>query len=192
MQVLKFRVWFRVWDHGGRASPHAAAAAPLRRRGAMCARLAQTAVSATSRRTPCPPPTKPFTPQLWLEDALAAARELRPRLIVATTMHYIAGAYLIPDLIRRERARGREREPGATAAAAAAAVGPGAGERERPAAGANGVVAADGDVTAWEDDVRFVAAHTVLTHPTGDYAPATGGVGVTLPFAFLNRWVRAA
>ena len=92
--------------------------------------------------------------QHWLDDALVAARELRPRVVVATTMHHIAGAWLIPALLRRGGAP-HAREP---AAGGARPAGP-----------------------------QYVVAHTVLSTPTGGYAPATAAVGQTLPFAFLNR-----
>lgn len=121
-------------------------------------------------------------------------------------MHYIAGAWMIPRLLQREhkqqqqqqrkhhqqasathQAQEQEREPGAAQQLQqqgdATQQLPEGKQQQGPEANAAGAVEDWGGGTG----VVFMAAHTVMTHVTGQYAPATAGMGVTLPFAFLNR-----
>ena len=105
---------------------------------------------------------------LWLDDALAAARELRPRVLVVTTMHYITGAWLIPEILRRERAAA------AAAFDGAAAGGGDSGSKEEEKE---------------EEEMRLLIAHTVITHKTSAYAPPTASAGPELPFGWLRRCV---
>lgn len=135
--------------------------------------------------------------ELWFEDALAAARELQPRLLLITSMHYIAGAWLIPELLRREQEQRLEKKR----------------ENEKEQEQELGLIATEDDTAGQQQQqegeepkemqpaegsrdpaslptggkMTVVAGHTVIAHATGWYAPPTTGVGRGLPIGFFNK-----
>lgn len=124
--------------------------------------------------------TSPAAPQTWLDDALSAARELRPKVLVVTTLQYIANAWLIPEILRHEEA------------ASAAESQPAAGSASVPLPSVSGDAAPGGGGGSRGGAPtiavpRLLVAHTVLANSTAAYAPATAGLGVSLPLGFLNR-----